>query len=107
MKNKWGWDDALDVWGVHGIGGTLGTILLGVFAFSHINGQAGLLEGDVSFFLKELTAVTIAAVYAFGFTYLMLVVINLISPVKATEEQEEMGIDQALHGEVAYDSGAL
>ena len=107
MKNKWGWDDALDVWGVHGIGGTLGTILLGVFAFSQINGQAGLLEGDVSFFLKELTAVVIAAVYAFGFTYLMLVVINLISPVKATEEQEEMGIDQALHGEIAYDSGAL
>ncbi len=107
MKNKWGWDDALDVWGVHGIGGTLGTILLGVFAYSHINGQAGLLEGDVSFFMKELISVTIAAVYAFGFTYLMLIVINLISPVKATAEQEELGIDQSLHGEVAYDEGAL
>ena len=42
MKNRLGWDDALDVWGVHGIGGMLGTILLGVFAYSHINGQSGL-----------------------------------------------------------------
>jgi len=107
MKNKLGWDDALDVWGVHGIGGCLGTILLGVFAYSHINGQSGLLEGNVSFFLKEVAAVVIAAVYAFGFTYLMLVLINLISPVKATEQEEEIGIDQALHGEKAYDEGAL
>ncbi|MBI9055242.1 MAG: ammonium transporter [Bacteroidales bacterium] len=107
MKNKLGWDDALDVWGVHGVGGCLGTILLGVFAYSNINGQSGLLEGNVSFFLKEVAAVAIAAVYAFGFTYLMLVLINLISPVKATVEEEELGIDQALHGEVAYDEGAL
>jgi Amt family ammonium transporter len=107
MKNKLGWDDALDVWGVHGVGGCLGTILLGVFAYSNINGQSGLLEGNVSFFLKEVAAVVIAAVYAYGFTYLMLVLINLISPVKATEAEEEMGMDQALHGEVAYDEGAL
>ena len=107
MKNKLGWDDALDVWGVHGIGGTLGTILLGVFAFSYINGQSGLLEGNASFFFKELIAVAIGAVYAFIFTYLMLVLINLITPVKTTEQQEEIGIDQALHGEKAYDEGAL
>ncbi|MCD4834145.1 MAG: ammonium transporter [Bacteroidales bacterium] len=107
MKNKLGWDDALDVWGVHGIGGALGTILLGVFAFSYINGQSGLLEGNVSFFVKEVVAVAIAAVYAFGFTYLMLVLINLISPVKTSEQEEEIGIDQALHGEKAYDEGAL
>jgi len=107
MKNKLGWDDALDVWGVHGIGGTLGTILLGVFAFSSINKQSGLLEGNVSFFVKEVVAVLIGAVYAFGFTYLMLVLINLISPVRTTEREEEIGIDQALHGEKAYDEGAL
>ncbi len=107
MKNRLGWDDALDVWGVHGIGGTLGTILLGVFAFSTINGQSGLLEGNTSFFLKEVVAVSISAVYAFGFTYLMLVIINLITPVKTTDQEEEIGIDQALHGEKAYDEGAL
>ncbi len=107
MKNKLGWDDALDVWGVHGIGGTLGTILLGVFAFSYVNGQSGLLEGNVSFFVKEVVAVAIGAAYAFIFTYLMLVLINLITPVKTTEQEEEIGIDQALHGEKAYDEGAL
>ena len=107
LKNKLGWDDALDVWGVHGIGGVLGTILLGVFAYSHINGQGGLLEGNTSFFVKEVVAVAIGAVYAFVFTYLMLVIINLITPVKTTEQEEEIGIDQALHGEKAYDEGAL
>ena len=107
MKNRLGWDDALDVWGVHGIGGVLGTVLLGVFAYSSINGQSGLLDGDAGFFMKEVVAVVIAAAYAFGFTYLMLVLINLISPVKASQEDEEVGIDQALHGEKAYDEGAL
>lgn len=107
MKNKLGWDDALDVWGVHGVGGALGTILLGVFAYSSINGQSGLLEGNTSFFFKEVAAVAIAATYAFVFTYLMLVLINIISPVRTTEKDEEIGIDQALHGEVAYDEGAL
>jgi Amt family ammonium transporter len=107
MKNRLGWDDALDVWGVHGVGGMLGTILLGVFAYSTINGQSGLLDGDSSFFIKEVVAVLIGAAYAFAFTYLMLVIINLITPVKTTEKVEEIGIDQALHGEKAYDEGAL
>jgi ammonium transporter, Amt family len=107
FKNKLGWDDALDVWGVHGMGGVLGTISLGVFASAAVNGQAGLIEGDVSFFLKEVIAVVIGAVYAFLFTYLMLAVINFITPVKVGEEDEETGLDMALHGEKAYDEGAL
>lgn len=107
LKNRLGWDDALDVWGVHGIGGLLGTVMLGVFAYSTINGQSGLLEGNVGFFMKEVTAVVVAAVYAFLFTYFMLVIINLITPVKTSEAEEEIGIDQALHGERAYDEGAL
>ena len=107
IKNKLGWDDALDVWGVHGVGGFLGTILLGVFAAGYINGQSGLIEGNWSFFLKETGAVVGASIYAFLFTYIMLVVINFITPVKVSEESEELGLDQALHGEVAYDEGAL
>ena len=107
MKNRLGWDDALDVWGVHGVGGMLGTVLLGVFAYSTINGQSGLLEGNVSFFVKEVVAVSVGALYAFIFTYLMLVLINLITPVKTSDADQEIGIDQALHGEKAYDEGAL
>jgi len=107
LKNKIGWDDALDVWGVHGIGGVLGTILLGVFAMSSINGQSGLIEGNVGFFLTELIAVAISAVYAFLFTYVMLALINFITPVKVSENDENEGIDTSIHGERAYDEGAL
>jgi len=106
-KNKLGWDDALDVWGVHGMGGVTGTICLGIFASSAINGQGGLIEGDTAFFFKELVAVVIGAAYAFIFTYLMLAAINFIAPVKVTVEQEDSGLDMSLHGEQAYDEGAL
>jgi Amt family ammonium transporter len=109
FKNKKKWDDALDVWGVHGIGGVFGTILLGIFASKAINsaGTDGLIYGGWSFFMKELAAVAIAAVYAFIFTYLMLIIINKITPVKVSEEEEMVGLDVTLHGEKAYDEGAL
>jgi Amt family ammonium transporter len=107
FKNKWGWDDALDVWGVHGMGGVFGTILLGVFASSSINGQSGLLEGNVYFFIKEVVAVIGAAAYAFIFTYVMLVLINRITRVKVTDSEESIGLDASLHGEKAYDEGVL
>jgi Amt family ammonium transporter len=107
FKNKLGWDDALDVWGVHGMGGVLGTICLGIFASTAVNTQAGLIEGDAGFFMKEVVAVLVSAVYAFAFTYLMLAVINYITKVKVTEEDEDSGLDQSLHGEKAYDEGAL
>jgi Amt family ammonium transporter len=107
FKNKLGWDDALDVWGVHGIGGCLGTILLGVLASEAINGQSGLIEGNSSFFFKQLVAVVAASIYAFIFTYIMLVVINFFTPVKVNESDEDLGLDESLHGEKAYDEGAL
>lgn len=107
FKNKLGWDDALDVWGVHGVGGFIGTIFLGIMASKSVNVQSGLLEGNSVFFFKQVAATVIAAVYAFIFTYIMLVVINFITPVKVSESDEEEGLDQSLHGEKAYDEGAL
>jgi Amt family ammonium transporter len=107
IKNKFGWDDALDVWGVHGMGGVFGTIALGVFASTAVNTQAGLLEGDSAFFMKQVVAVVISAAYAFIFTYLMLAIINMITPVKVSDVDEEAGLDFSLHGEQAYDHGAL
>jgi Amt family ammonium transporter len=109
MKNKWGWDDALDVWGVHGIGGGLGVILLGVFASKAMNsaGADGLMLGGTQFFAKQCIAVVGAAVYAFVFTYVMLAVINMITKVKVSEAEEDLGLDASLHGERAYDAGAL
>jgi len=109
MKNKWGWDDALDVWGVHGIGGGLGVILLGVFASKAMNsaGADGLMSGGAQFFAKQCIAVVSAAGYAFVFTYVMLAVINIITKVKVSEAEEDLGLDASLHGERAYDAGAL
>ena len=109
LKNKMGWDDALDVWGVHGIGGCLGVVLLGVFASKAMNsaGTDGLLSGGTSFFLKQCAAVIGACVYAYVFTYLMLMLINKITPVKVSEVQEDVGLDDSLHGEKAYDEGVL
>ena len=104
-----GWDDALDVWGVHGVGGLLGTILLGVFAAKAVNpaGTDGLILGGAGFFGKQLVAVVGAALYAFIFTYIMLIIINFITPVKVHESIEKEGLDIGLHGERAYDEGAL
>ncbi|MCE1246202.1 MAG: ammonium transporter [Firmicutes bacterium] len=104
LKNKLNWDDALDVWGVHGVGGTLGIILLGVFGSLAVNpaGADGLIYGNSSFFFKQLIAVAGASVYALVFSYIALVVIDKITPVRATEEEENMGLDASLHGEEAY-----
>jgi Amt family ammonium transporter len=104
LKNKLRWDDALDVWGVHGVGGTLGVVLLGVFASLTVNaaGANGLLHGGVTFFFKELLAVAGAGTYAFIFTYGMLWLINKITPVRISET-DELGLDEALHGEQAYE----
>ncbi|NLO91940.1 MAG: ammonium transporter, partial [Elusimicrobia bacterium] len=65
-------------------------------------GADGLFYGNVSFFWKQLIAVAGAAVYAFVFTYVMLYLINKVTPVKTSESDENSGLDEAQHGEVAY-----
>ena len=96
LKNKLKMDDALDVWGVHGVGGFIGIILLGVFADLSVNaaGSNGLLLGNSSFFLKEVAAVVGTSIYAFGVSLAMLWVINKITPVKVTSADEENGTAQ-------------
>ena len=103
LKNQRKWDDALDVWGVHGVGGVLGIILLGVFASKGVNaaGGVGLVYGGGSFLGKQLVAVVACSAYAFAFTYLVLKLINRITPVRVDEEAER-GLDEAMHGESAY-----
>jgi Amt family ammonium transporter len=104
-KNHRHLDDALDVWGVHGVGGVLGVICTGIFASVVWNpaGTNGLIYGNVHFFLFESLSVIITAVFSFGFSYAALWLINKITPVKVTEEEEEEGLDEALHGENAYE----
>jgi len=104
LKNKLKLDDALDVWGVHGVGGLLGVILLGIFASLAFNpaGTDGLLSGNVDFFMKQVVAVIISSIWAFGFTYGMLWLINKFTPVRVDETSETNGLDSSLHGEQAY-----
>jgi Amt family ammonium transporter len=104
FKEKMEWDDALDVWGVHGVGGTVGVVALGIFASTSINasGADGLIFGGYDFFLTEITAVAIASIYAFAFTYGVLYVIDKFTPVKVDVREEEEGLDQSQHGENAY-----
>ncbi len=103
LKNRLHWDDALDVWGVHGVGGALGIILLGVFGSVAINsaGADGLIHGGSTFFLKQVAAVAGSSLYAFGFTWGMLWLINKVTPVRTTEQMEKT-LDESLHGEQAY-----
>jgi Amt family ammonium transporter len=104
LKNRLQWDDALDVWGVHGVGGFLGILSCGAFASLAFNpaGSDGLRHGNSHFFLVELGAVLISSVWAFVFTYGMLWLIDRITPVKVGEAAETEGLDMTLHGEVAY-----
>jgi Amt family ammonium transporter len=104
LKTRLKWDDALDVWGVHGVGGIIGTIMLGVFASTAVNphGADGLLLGGTGFFLKQTAAVLIASAYAFLFSFAALWLINKITPVHTSEVEEKEGLDEALHGEHAY-----
>jgi Amt family ammonium transporter len=97
-----GWDDALDVWGVHGVGGGLGTILTGVFASAAINGVKGLVEGDAHQLGIQVLAVLITGAYAFAVTYGVLKVLNSFVAVRVSEEVEIGGLDGFLHGERAY-----
>jgi len=107
LKNKMNWDDALDVWGVHGVGGILGVIMLGLFATSQVNPAVitnGLLTGGgSSFFVKEVISVLAVGAYCFIFTYVMLWLINFVTPVKVTENDEVEGLDMAQLGEIAYE----
>ena len=107
LKNKLQLDDALDVWGVHGVGGMIGIILLGVFASKMYNpaGADGLISGSFDFFFKQVMAVLISSLWAFVFTYVMLWVINKFTPVKVNESEEANGLDASLHGETAYEEG--
>jgi len=102
IKDKLGLDDALDVFGVHGVGGMLGSILVGLFANPDLNGVSGLFYGNVHQFLMQCLGTGIAAVYAYVVTFGILKVLNK-SSVRVSEEVEIKGLDAELHGETVYD----
>lgn len=104
LKNKLQWDDALDVWGVHGVGGFIGIFFLGLFGTVAVNpaGTNGLFHGNAGFLGVQALGVLISSVWGFVFTYGMLWLINKFTPVALSKEEELTGLDKVLHGEVAY-----
>lgn len=103
FRIKMHWDDALDVWGVHGIGGVIGAILTGVFATEAIGGVPGLIEGSATAFLANLASTAVVILYAFVITMVILKLIGVFTKLKVSEKEIEEGLDRALHGEEAYD----
>ena len=101
FKQKSTLDDTLDVFPCHGIGGIVGMILTGVFATKAVNsaGNDGLLYGNVDFFFTQLKAMLIAVSYSFVVSFLIFKFINLIQPLRVSEEEEELGLDQTQHDE--------
>ncbi len=104
FKNRMKWDDALDVWGVHGVGGVFGTILLGLLATTAINPGTpnGLFNGGgFELLIKESVALLTAIVWASSFTWGMLHAIDRFVKVKVTDAVQKSGLDYHIHGEVA------
>jgi Amt family ammonium transporter len=97
-------DDSLDVFACHGVGGMWGTVATGLFASSVINGAGsnGLVYGGVHFALLQMFAPAVVAVYAFVGTYVILRVINLVSPLRTSPVEERAGLDEVHFGEEAY-----
>ncbi len=97
-------DDSLDVWGVHGVGGTLGILAAGLFATVAVNaaGRDGLFYGQPGQFLTQLLMVAVVWGYSFVLTFVILKVLDKVMGVCVEHDEEEMGLDLSQHGERAY-----
>jgi Amt family ammonium transporter len=104
LKSKFGYDDSLDVVGVHGVGGILGAILTGVLASKAINpaGNDGLLYGNPSLVVTQLIAVGVTVLFAAAGSAVILLALKAIMGLRVTEEEERQGLDLSQHSESAY-----
>ncbi|MBI5831183.1 MAG: ammonium transporter [Armatimonadetes bacterium] len=104
LKGRLGYDDSLDAFGVHGVGGATGAMLTGVFALKAVNaaGQDGLLAGNAGLLVTQAVSVVVTAVYAAVVTFILLKVIGALTPLKLSAEEQSDGMDMVLHNEVGY-----
>jgi len=102
IKPKLGYDDSLDAFGVHGMGGIWGALATGLFASPLIQNYKGLFYGDPSQFLKQLIAVGVTIVYSGVMTYLLFKLCDKLVGIRASEKEESVGLDFSEHKEVAY-----
>jgi Amt family ammonium transporter len=102
LKRKFGYDDALDVVGVHGVGGLAGTILVGIFASSTFGGSVQDLDISKQLSVQAIAAVS-TAVYCGIVSFVLLKIVDGLVGLRVHEEEEYAGLDLAEHGEVGYD----
>src|SRR5215831_16297581 len=104
MKNRFGYDDALDVVGVHGVGGTWGALATGLFASTVVNkdGRNGLLLGDARTLGIQLVAVVATWIFAIVATFIILRILDATMGLRVSKEEEEMGLDLSQHNEAGY-----
>ena len=104
LKGRLGYDDSLDVVGIHGIGGIIGTISLGIFASTAINpgGADGLLAGNAGFLGTQIFGVFVVGIYAFALSWILLKVVDLTMGLRLTIDSEVSGLDLSEHSETAY-----
>jgi len=103
MKKLLGYDDSLDAFGVHGVGGALGALLTGVFAVKAIGGTAGVLEGNIGQIWIQAEGVLYTFVYCGVVTFIILKVVDMIVGLRVSKEVEVEGLDINLHGETVHD----
>jgi Amt family ammonium transporter len=104
VKERFGVDDALDVVGVHGVGGTWGALATGIFATVAVNtaGGNGLLYGNPQQLLTQAIAVIASWVYACVMTFIIMKAIDALIGLRVPEDEEVLGLDTTQHGEIAY-----
>ena len=109
LKEKLGYDDALDAFGVHGIGGTWGAIATGIWATTDVNpaGANGLFFGETHLFTAQLISIVVAYVLAIAGSYILYKIVSLIMDVRADETEELTGLDISEHGERGYSRSVL
>jgi len=99
LKQKLGYDDSLDVFGVHGVGGATGTLLTGIFAVAAVGDVGGLIEGNGKQMLYQVYGVAATLVWSGVVTFLLLKVIAFMVPLRVTQQNEIEGLDVTQHGE--------
>jgi Amt family ammonium transporter len=100
VKRALGYDDSLDVFGVHCVGGIIGAILTGVFALKEIGGASGALEGNVGQIWTQIEGVAVTLAWSGIVTLIILIVVNMLIGVRVSQPAEVEGLDINLHGEV-------
>jgi len=99
LKHRFNYDDTLDVFGIHGIGGLLGTLMTGIFATAAIGGTAGLIEGNPGLLLTQAYGVAVVFAWTSGMTFVLLKVVDMLAGLRVSHEHEVEGLDITQHGE--------